>query len=84
MDVSNLRCPECGREVFVTTLSPEGWVMCRDMGHWVGPASACTRLTTTAPDPAILAQFTDEQIHDEECRRRYKFEKPAAEQAQDV
>lgn len=33
-------------------------------------------LTTAAPDPAILRQFTNEQIHSEDFRRRYEFEKP--------
>jgi hypothetical protein len=49
MDTTNLRCPECGKGVFVSTLIPKGWVMCRDMGHWVGPASECVQFFEQRP-----------------------------------
>lgn len=41
LDLSGLRCPICGREVFRSWLYPDDWAVCHDMGHWVGPASEC-------------------------------------------
>jgi len=39
-------------------------------------ASEQRLLTPAAPDPAILAQFSDEQIYSEAVRRRYRFTEP--------
>lgn len=41
--LEDLRCPSCGRGVFVTTINNPGEVTCRDMGHWVGPWTECLR-----------------------------------------
>ena len=41
-----------------------------------GYECATSPITPAASDPAILAEFTDEQIYDEACRRRHEFEKP--------
>lgn len=34
--IQYLRCPECDREVFHSSIQPETDVTCRDLGHWVG------------------------------------------------
>ncbi len=51
--LDDLRCPECGKPVFVSTISEPGMVMCRQFGHWVG------MWHEAVSDPLIAWYFPD-------------------------
>lgn len=52
---AGLCCPICGRGVFYSGWYPPDWVVCRDMGHWVGPVSECKRTTVNDGDNVLHA-----------------------------
>lgn len=74
--LNNLKCPECGDRVFYANMLPSGWVMCRDMGHWVGPVEECSRITYEV-EMALGAMESRARASEQELKRVRKLLKKA-------
>jgi len=57
--IKDARCPDCGRKVFVPSVSQpsdDPVVWCRDMGHWAGKLSEC-EMHETEPGAWLTLAF---------------------------